>query len=264
MLTVGLALAVIAGAADVLAGLLATAIRLTRRNLEVLVALGAGFILAAALLDLIPEVIEEDAESAPLIALGYLALFVTESVFSRWAHGEKETGNHRHGHALVERPHQETHAPLTLVASLTALLGLTVHAFFDGVAIMSGWEQASGTGLLIFIAVLFHKLPEGFSLAAIMLAAGRRRATAALATALLGVATVLGGVTVLGLGGVSPGLTTGFLAFAAGTFLYVGATDLVPAANARPSRLSLALVLLGFAVYFGLIMLLEAAGLSHE
>ncbi len=259
---VGLGLTVMAGAADALAGVLATAVRLSRAYLAVLVALGAGFILAAALLDLVPEVIEENPGAAPLIALGYLTLFVTENMFTRRAHSDHDEHNHAHSHALVEEPVDEAHR-LTTTASVAALLGLSVHAFFDGVAIMSGYQQAPGTGLLIFFAVLFHKLPEGFSLAAVMLAAGRRPVVAALAAAFLGVATVGGGVAVMAFGEVNETLATSFLAFAAGTFLYVGATDLIPAANVSRSRVSLPLVVAGFAVFFGLMLGLEAAGLGE-
>ena len=257
-------LALVAGAADVLAGVLATAVRLTRVYLEVLVALGAGFILAAALLDLVPEVVGENRQAGPLIALGYLTLFLTENAFSRLAHpdGHGRHGADAHGHALVERPRAEEHK-LTSVASGAALLGLTVHAYFDGVAVMSGFGQATGTGLLIFLAVLLHKLPEGFSLAAIVLAAGGRRRTALLATGVLGAATFLGGLTVAWFGEVEEGLATAFLAFAAGTFLYVGATDLIPAANSGRSRVSLPLVIVGFAVFYVLTLALRSAGLEH-
>ncbi|MDQ3855575.1 MAG: ZIP family metal transporter [Chloroflexota bacterium] len=257
-----LALALTAGLADVLAGLLAAVVRLGRAQLHVLAALGAGFILAAAVLDLIPEVIEENRGAAPLIALGYLTLFVSENVFSRRAHAA-EGHVHVHGHALVEEPREEA-LGLTTAASVAAFVGLSVHAFFDGVAVVSGFAQATGTGLLIFLAVLLHKLPEGFSLAAIMLAAGRTRRTAVLTTVVLGLATLCGGLAVVGFGELNRAVGIGFLAFAAGTFLYVGATDLIPAINAGASRLALPLVFLGFVVFYVLLLVLQASGLAHQ
>ncbi len=91
-LALDILLTVAAGVADVLAGVLATAFRITRVYLEVVVALGAGFILAAALLEPIPEAVAENPHAGPLIALGYITLFLTENTFSRWAH--KDQGDH--------------------------------------------------------------------------------------------------------------------------------------------------------------------------
>jgi len=261
-------LTVVAGLADALAGLLATSIRLTRARLELLAALGAGFILAAALLDLVPEVLSEAPNAAPLIALGYLTLFTSEHIFSRRAHkpspsdhGDAHSHDALHGHALVEHPRDEG-VQLTTTAGLAAFVGLTLHAYFDGVAIVSGFAQATGLGALVFVAVLLHKLPEGFSLAAIVLAAGRRPRTALAATAVLGLATLGGGLTVLGFGEFDAGVVTGLLAFAAGTFIYVGATDLIPAVNAGASRATLPLVLAGFGIFYVLLRMLEASGLA--
>ncbi len=66
---------------------------------------------------------------------------------------------------------EETHR-LTPAAGVSALLGLTLHTFFDGVAIASGFLVSGQLGILLFLAVLLHKLPEGVTIASVMLAGG--------------------------------------------------------------------------------------------
>ena len=60
------------------------------------------------------------------------------------------------------------------------MAGLSVHALFDGVAIGSGFVVSNWLGWLIFLAILLHKAPEGFTMASVMLASGRSRTMALL------------------------------------------------------------------------------------
>ena len=57
-------------------------------------------------------------------------------------------------------------------AAYTAVGGLWIHTFFDGVSIASAFLVNFKVGLLVFIAILLHKMPEGFTVASIMLAIG--------------------------------------------------------------------------------------------
>ena len=73
-------------------------------------------------------------------------------------------------------------------ASSAALLGLGIHTFFDGVAIASGLLVSTWLGGIIFIAIFLHKLPEGFTVASLMLASGRSRKAAFVSACILGAA----------------------------------------------------------------------------
>jgi ZIP family zinc transporter/zinc and cadmium transporter len=128
-------------------------------------------------------------------------------------------------HALVQHFHfgEETHE-VSETVGFTALAGLLLHTFFDGVAIASGFGVSQSVGSLVFIAILLHKLPEGLAISSLFLAAGAGRRQALGASGLLGVATVAGvlltdQVTLLREYG---------LALSAGVALYVGASNLVP------------------------------------
>lgn len=179
--------------------------------IEMALAFGAGFMLSVALLEVAPEAIARDPGAPLYILLGYLAVHLAQHVLVPHFHFGEET------HAISPRQ------------GLTALAGLLLHTFFDGVAIASGFLVSGSLGLLLFLAVFLHKLPEGVAMASVMLAGGQSAGRALGASALLGVATVAGVL----LTEVSAPLVAHGLAISAGVTLYVAASNLVPEFQAR-------------------------------
>jgi zinc transporter ZupT len=227
----------IAAAAGNLAGALAV-VRHLRRSLRVIdacLAFGAGFMLAVALLGVLPEVLAADAGSALLVLVGYVAVHLAQHVFVPHFHfGE------------------ETHVVSSSVG-VSALLGLTLHTFFDGVAIASGFLVSGRLGVLLFLAVLLHKLPEGVAIASVLVAGGQSRARA------VGGAAVLGGATVLGalLTELLVPLARHGLALSAGVTLYVAASNLVPEFQSKRGWLTALAFLAGAAGFFATEQVLE-------
>jgi zinc and cadmium transporter len=204
--------ALLAGSANLLGGLVvvAGARRLTR-FLDVLVAFGAGFMLAVAFVEMLPPALELTHGLAVLLA-GYLAVHVTQHALTPHFHFGEET----HRDAMVSPQ-----------VGVWALIGLLPHAFFDGVAIAAGFLHDEALGLLIFGAVFLHKVPTGLSLGSIMLASGNSARRALLAVTTIALATVLGAA-------VTPafGLLARYgLALAAGVTIYVAASNLIPEAQ---------------------------------
>src|SRR5207248_8995876 len=78
------------------------------------------------------------------------------------------------------------------VAGTPALVGLLLHTFFDGVAIASAFLVRPALGVMVFIAIFLHKLPEGVTVSSLMLAGGRSGGQAIMAAAMLGGATLAG------------------------------------------------------------------------
>jgi ZIP family zinc transporter/zinc and cadmium transporter len=142
---------------------------------------------------------------------------------------------------------------VSAATGISALLGLTLHTFFDGVAIASGFLVSSQLGVLLFLAVLLHKLPEGLTIASVMVAGGQSRGRAIGAAAVLGVATVLGVLLTEHVGG----LARHGLAISAGVTLYVAASNLVPELQARRGWLTAAAFFGGAAGFFAAERLLE-------
>ncbi len=131
------------------------------------------------------------------------------------------------------------------------LLGLAVHALFDGVAIGSGFVLSNWLGWVIFVAIFLHKIPEGFTVASVMVASGRSRTSAFYSAVVLAAAT-LAGVLVIGL---LPGWVRFGLPISAGVAIYVAATDLVPEVNREPG-IRMALVFFSGVLIFFLLRLL--------
>ncbi len=216
MLKISLILGTIAALADVAGGLVLVRARGVERYLRYFVALGAGFLIATALLEMMPEGLRLSPRLGPILIMGgYCVVHLLEHTINAHFHYGEET----HRDEFVSRH-----------TGYSVLGGLSVHALFDGVAIGSGFVISNWLGWLIFLAIFMHKAPEGFTMASVMLASGRSRSAALSSAAVLAGAT-LAGVLVIEL--VPSWLPYG-LPISAGVALYVGATDLVPEVNREP------------------------------
>jgi ZIP family zinc transporter/zinc and cadmium transporter len=243
-----LLLGAMAAGATHLGGMLVTRKEWSEEYLKYFVALGSGFMLAAAFLAMIPESLHiahtlpgahagtgESEFELPLILVlaGYLLVHFFEHTVAPHFHFGEETHVEEMAHAHV---------------GYTALLGLGIHAFFDGVAIGSGFAVSQWLGGVIFLAVILHKLPEGFTVASVMMASGQGKRVAQWSAAALGAAT-LAGVLLLSF---SRGLVGYALPLSAGVTIYVAASDLVPEVNKEPGIKMAIVVFLGVALMFAL------------
>jgi len=205
----GIAFAVLAGLGDLLGGTLVLGgARHRRQLLAVLVGFGAGFMLAVALLEMLPGALRVEGGFAGVL-VGYLIVHLTQHVLTPHFHFGEET----HDSARASRG-----------IGIWAMAGLVPHSFFDGVAIGSGFLQSTELGMLIFVAIVLHKIPTGVSLASVMLVSGNstRRTVWALVALLL--ATVAGAAA-------TPSfevLVRHGLSLAAGVTIYVAASNLIP------------------------------------
>jgi zinc and cadmium transporter len=237
-----------AAAANVIGGLLIVRRKWSHRYLRYFIALGAGFMLATALLEMVPESLKlRDQLRTPRILGDASIVFVYVLAGYFVVHFFEHTVA-PHFHFGEETHHEEVHGAH---ASYTALLGLVIHTFFDGVAIGSGFLVSTWLGVIVFLAIFLHKLPEGFTVASLMLASGQSRAAALGSSAILGGAT-LAGVALMFL---LRGEVADALPFSAGVTLYVAASDLIPEVNRDPSVGMPGLVFLGVAIFLALKIL---------
>jgi zinc transporter ZupT len=226
-----LAFAAVAAAAD-LAGaiIITTAHKRTHLPLRYVVAGGAGFMLAAAFVRMLPESAHVP-HAFLFVLIGYFGVHLFEHTVAPHFH-------------FGEEIHEE--AMLRPSAGYLAVIGLGVHTLFDGVAIAAGFMVSPALGMILFLAVLLHKLPEGFTIASIMLASGHSRAAAIGAGAALSVCTIAGAVAT----GLFAAEHVGYaLALSAGVTIYVAASDLIPEVN-REGGPGLAYTVFGGLVFF--------------
>ena len=248
--------------ANILGGWLLTRPRAAPRDahlLRHLVALGAGFMLAAIFIEVLPEVVrlwaggEAGGEglshavlgAMTLLLAGYLTVHLFEHTVAPHFHFGAET---------------HTEAMLRHSAAYTAVGALSVHSFFDGVSVAAAYLADRTAGLLVFVAILLHKVPEGFTAASIMLASGRTARQALRATLVVGAATLGGVVSVALLAERVESAILYALPFSAGVTLYVAASDLIPEVNhmERKSPTVSIVVFAGVAFFYLLHLLLDA------
>jgi ZIP family zinc transporter/zinc and cadmium transporter len=231
-----------AAGANVLGGLVVARREWEGRLLRYFVALGAGFMLAAVLLKLVPESMRLTANAPLLILGGYLLVHLFEHTVAPHFHFGEET-HHEHHHDTV--------------VMISALVGLAVHSFFDGVTIGSSFLVDPALGLLLFTAIVLHKAPEGFAIASVVLAAHGTRLAALGASCVVGAASIVGGVTILTL----PRLVEWALPVSAGVTLYVAASDLVPEVNKESGTAIAVTVFAGVVLYYITDVVIELVGL---
>jgi zinc transporter ZupT len=235
-----LVLGLVAASGNLLGGALITQTRTVSHNkLRYLVAAGAGFMLATVILEVIPASAESHTAMIWLLA-GYLLIQLVEHTIAPHFHFGEET----HTEEVVQRG-----------AAATAVIALSVHAFFDGVTIASGLLTNLRLGLLLFAAVMLHKIPEGFTAASILLAAGRSRQSARRGTVLIALTTLAGVVSVAVF---QPGIRY-TLPLSAGVTLYVAASDLIPEVNREHSVRASLMVFAGVALFYLTHLLLHEA-----
>src|SRR5256886_4227871 len=231
-----LLLGALAALANLVGGLLIVSSGAYRREaklLKYLVALGAGFMLAAIFIEIVPEsvglwstgaapngIAEGVVGAMTLLLAGYLLIQLFEHTVAPHFHFGAET----HPESVI-RPS----------AAYAAIGGLTIHTFFDGVSIAAAFLADLKVGILVFIAIMLHKVPEGFTVASIMLASGRSSKKAAAAALAIGAAASIGvaGVALLKIEAANS--VAYALPFSAGVTLYGAAGGLISEVN-RPGE----------------------------
>jgi zinc and cadmium transporter len=222
-------LGLVAAGGNLLGGYFVVRREWPRKFLQYFLALGAGYMLAVALVEIIPESVKLGGQNAfTFVLAGFFLIHLFEHTIAPHFHFGEET-------------HEEEFAKRN--ARRAVLLGLAIHAFFDGVAIAAGFLVSNWLGAVIFIAVFLHKLPEGFTVASMVLASGQGRKSALRGAATLGGATLLG----VALTGVMQAELQYALPLAGGVTLYVAGTDLLPEVNREPNWRMALLVFAGVA-----------------
>jgi zinc transporter ZupT len=224
------------------------AIRRNELVLKSLVGAGAGFLLAVIFIEIIPRTADlwlagdfsgEKSEKlvAPMLLLlaGYLLINFFEQ-------------------SLIPHLHLESHSKAVIARSkaYAAIGGLLFHSFFDGLALASAISVNFSAGVLVFLAIFLHKLPEGFTAVTLVLAAGETVKKAIAASAIIGLGTLIG-IFVFALVKNQINVSVAYvLPFSAGVTLYVAASELIPELyhHGERNRLVSVFVFAGVALFF--------------
>ncbi|MFZ5815268.1 MAG: ZIP family metal transporter [Bacillota bacterium] len=193
-------------AADLLGGWFTLRCAQLKEEMDRLMAVGAGFLLGSALLSMLPAAVGQKG-GALTVALGFAVFLLLRSLAA---------------------PSGARRRPLGVESAWAVFTGMLLHSLVEGAALGLAAQAGGQFGWIGLLAMMLHKLPEGFSLATVILSASDSPRLAILGVLAIGLATVVGGWTALlwaKLALLSHGAVLGV---AAGSFLYVGATEMLP------------------------------------
>jgi len=236
-------------AASVAGGWIPLVIRLTHTRMQVAISFVAGLMLGVGLLHMLPHAWHQthsiDGVVLWLMA-GFLVMFFAQRFFHFHHHdvpddpnGEPSAHEHHHGHS---HHHSDGHSLADQSArrlSWTgAALGLTLHSLIDGVALAASVKAESGAdgswliGIGTFLVILLHKPFDAMAVSTLMAADGRSKYSCHLVNGLFALA-IPAGVLLFHFGSARYAAGAGqfigaTLAFSAGTFLCISASDLLP------------------------------------
>ncbi len=214
-----------------------------RSILFLLISIAAGALLGDAFIHLIPEAFEDSSDPL-LVSLfilgGFLTFFVLEKLL-----------NWHHVH-LDEPLHAEEHARIHPVGHLV-LVSDGLHNLVDGVAIGASFMVSVELGIATTIAIILHEIPQEIGDFALLIHAGFSRTKALLFNLLSAVVAFVGVGVALTMGSLFETATPLIAAFAAGMFVYIAGSDLVPELH-KTSGTKKSFIQLG-AILFGLGMM---------
>ena len=198
-----------------LAGLLALSLDPQRIESTVphLVGFAVGALLGGAMLHLVPAAVARMGTAPPLslfFLLGFLSFFVLEKFL--WAHDHRTARGVR-----GPRP-----------VAILNLVGDGFHNLIDGAVIAASYTASPALGVSTTLAVVLHEIPQEIGDFGVLVHAGLPVRRAVLLNALSGVTAVAGALGTLAVGRMAAGVTTALLPVAAGSFVYIAASDLVP------------------------------------
>ncbi len=231
MSSVAVPLAALTTVSTLLGG--AVAFRL-RHELQTLIALTGGIVVAVALFEVLPEALDavgDPRRVTTLAGLGFLSFFLAERALVLHHRDDPERAR--------------AHAP---VGALGAA-GLSVHSFLDGLGIGLAFDLSTTTGLLVFLAVVSHDFADGMNTVSFVLMQGGSRRQALRWLTVDAAAPFVGAIVGSSLS-ISEHALGELLAVYAGFFLFIGATDLLPEAHEHPSPRRVGLTVLGFVAIF--------------
>lgn len=209
------------------------------------VSFSAGGLLGDVFIHLLPKVVEElgfGLNISLYVLFGIVMTFVTEK-FIHWRHHQNHTG-HRHIH------------PVTTMT----LLGDGVHNFIDGLIIGASYLVSMPVGIATTVAVVLHEIPQEIGNFGVLLHGGYPRSKALWFNFLSALTAIVGSLVALSIGETVAGSITFLTAFAAGNFIYIAASDLIPElhkeVSLQKSFMQFTTMLLGIAIML-LLLLLE-------
>jgi zinc and cadmium transporter len=176
------------------------------------VSFAVGGLLGDTFLHLMPQMIETGftTETALVLIGGILVSFMVER-FLQW----------RHCHVPTSKEHPHSFAYMNL-------FGDSIHNLIDGLIIGGSYLVSIPLGVATTIAIVFHEIPQELGDFSVLIYGGIHKKKALMFNFLTALTAVIGVVIALALGSLSQNATLLLVPFAAGNFIYIAGSDLIP------------------------------------
>jgi len=229
---------------------------LLARMVERMVAFSTGCLLATALLHMLPEAMEGAQETHGLFALllaSLLGFFLLEKfeVLRHSHHHEGDAHHHHHGYDRAQ----------TGRGGWPILIGDAIHNFADGIVIAAAFIADVRVGVVAAASIIAHEIPSEIGDFMVLLNAGFTRKRAYLFNLLSNLSSTVGAIAGYLLLDRVSSLVPYALVVAAGSFIYIALSDLVPQLHregrARESVWQVVLIALGIALIFTVFSALD-------
>ncbi|MEK7150553.1 MAG: ZIP family metal transporter [Patescibacteria group bacterium] len=223
----------------------------------VLVSFSVGALFGDAFVHLIPEVFESGISGSVIsafILLGIIIFFVLEK-FVHWRHSHIEAGE------ACENNKCESHKEESRIKPVGYMIILsdTVHNFLDGIIIATSYMVSVEVGITTTIAVILHEIPQEIGQFGLLIHYGFSKVKALLFNFYSALSAVLGAVFALLLIGTIDGFTPFIISIAAGGFIYIAGSDLVPeihkTSDPKKSSIQFISILGGIALMFAFLLI---------
>lgn len=233
-----------------LIGIVALSLRkdFLQKSIFLIVSLAIGALFGDALIHLIPEAfekIENPAFVSLLIISGILSFLVLEK-FLRWHHGH---GHGSHGGHVDDRI-----KPLGFLV----LVSDGIHNLVDGIIIGASYLISIEIGIATTVAIILHEIPQEISDFGLLIHAGFTRMKALAINFITALSAIVGVGIAFVIGGGGETFIPAVLAFAAGGFIYIAGSDLVPelhkTSDLKRSLLQFVAILVGIGLMFSLLL----------
>ncbi|MFA6072890.1 MAG: ZIP family metal transporter [Candidatus Woesearchaeota archaeon] len=215
-----------------------------------LLSASVGVLLGTVFLDFMPELAEEGytMTTALLLLFGFLLMFIMEK-FIHWHHSKKCETKHGHSHGY-------SIAPINLI-------GDGIHNFIDGLVIAGSFAVNTAVGISATISIIFHELPQEIADFGVLLYSGFSKKKALFFNFLSAVMAIVG--TILGILLISKlqGFENLIIPFAAGNFIYIAASNLLPELHRKCGIKDTALHIFAFILGVGIVILVSFIGPAH-
>lgn len=178
----------------------------------ILVSLAAGTLLGDAFIHLIPEAFEHNKNTTSMYILTGILLFFVVEKFIHWRHCHNDIDCQVHKKHLV---------PMNII-------GDSIHNLIDGMLIAASFSASITTGIATTIAVVLHEIPQEIGDFGILVYSGIKIPKALFINFLTALTALLGAAITLLIGTKFITFTQNLIPIAAGGFIYIAGTDLIP------------------------------------